>query len=959
VTGGVTSFAVLGPLKFERAGESLAIPRGRLRTLLALMLQAGGVPLSRDRLIDELWGETPPATAVSALHVHLSKLRALLGELLESGPAGYSLRVGAFELDAWRFDELIGEARSVIGDAPDRAAQLVARALALVRGEPLCDVEIDGGLGQWQRALEEKHLQALLLQTDLRLAAGQAGELIPELEALLAAHPFEERAWAQLMLALNRAGRASEALDAYQRARRLFAAELGLEPGTQLSALQQQILDRDLALTVPAAVTDRPQADGGVSSIPRAPTPLVGRGLELTDLSERLREGQRLISLIGPGGVGKTRLLLELARGQEANFKNGAVFVRLELVTDPTLVTAEIAAALSRRPGAETVGSDGLRRYLEGKELLLVLDNFEQVLDAATVVAELLRDAGGIQVLTSTRTPLRIRGEQLFEVEPLALPATHDEHEISASPAVQLFQRLLLEADPGSRSEEPGRMPGSSANARAAAICVAVDGLPLAIELAAARAGSLGIDAVAEQLGRPLKLGENALRDLPDRQRTLTATLQWSHDLLSAAARAALLCAGAFIGGFTAQGLAAVIESAETAEVLGELVDARLARRVSGGQRYELLPLVQAFASERLAESELAMAILHRHCAYFVALVAPATQALNSGAAPREAASGLAPDQANIRIALIRAIAGADEPSATALALGLRPLWFTGLQREEAEELMDRLLAAFEVPPASELLLLRAGSFVEGFRDGVAERRWTRRLADRAADLGDAEARVIAINNLFSMAINVKDRDEVRRLRPELLGQLTPDAGDTVLGWTNYFLALDAYLEGSFAASFEYAARGAEHAHTIGHDYMYGAALTTRLLAGSARDGWISRDAILEMLASVQQAGVPPLTVFALWFVACYAAGVGSDTATYWLGCAERIRIAIAAELWPEVVVREEAMELLGIRDLDELTQAAPELGHAEGLSEAAAWLEARERDERSPRPQALKFALA
>ena len=198
VTGGLCRFGVLGPLVLERDGRLVPLPSGRQRSLLALLALSGGTPLSRDRLIDELWGERPPASAVSALHVHLSKVRSLLGGLLVLEPAGYALVRGEFELDLWRFEALLGRARS----EPETAGATLREALAMFRGEPLCDVESEGSVAQWRRSLEEKRLQAIGLRVDADLAAGQAGELVAELERLTAEHPYEERLWGQLMLAL-------------------------------------------------------------------------------------------------------------------------------------------------------------------------------------------------------------------------------------------------------------------------------------------------------------------------------------------------------------------------------------------------------------------------------------------------------------------------------------------------------------------------------------------------------------------------------------------------------------------------------------------------------------------------------------------------------------------------------------------------------------------------------------
>jgi DNA-binding SARP family transcriptional activator/predicted ATPase len=589
VTGGAWRFGVLGPLVLELDGAAVAVASGRQRSLLALLLHSAGAPLSRDRLIDELWGEHPPVTAVSALHVHLSKLRALLGGLLLLGPAGYALTPADYELDVERFTSLLEQARA----DPTRAGALLRDALALFRGEPLCDVACEGSVSEWRRELEQKRVQTTLWRLDVDLADGGAAELVAELERLVAGFPFEERAWGQLMLALHRAGRQADALEAYQRARRMLASELGLDPSEQLTRLQQRILEADPTL-MPAAWVFAPPT-------PQAPPTPPGP----STLPERSSLPRPLTRLV--------------AREREL----------------------EALGALIVDPDVRLI-ADGLAGYLSERELLLAIDNFEHLLDAAALVAELLALASTIRVLVSSRTALRIRGEQTFEVEPLELPADESEAEAAESPAVQLFIQCARAANRGLRID-------ASTTQTIAQVCRALDGLPLAIELAASRSQSLSPAQIADQLAQPLLIGERALRDLPDRQQSLEATIRWSDDLLSAPSR-------------------------------------------------DALPKARAFALEQLSAAGGAAEAQTRHRRYFAALVEPASEAFDEGGAPGEIAEPLLPDHANLRAALEDAIETGDQASAQALGLGLRPLWLAGMLRQEGQEMVDRLLERFALP---------------------------------------------------------------------------------------------------------------------------------------------------------------------------------------------------------------------------------------------------------------------
>jgi predicted ATPase/DNA-binding SARP family transcriptional activator len=944
VTGGVWRFGVLGPLVLELDGEAVPMPSGRQRSLLALLLCHAGVPLSRDRLIDELWGERPPATAVSALHVHLSKLRGLLGGLLVLEPAGYALKPDGFGLDVSRFELLLEQARS----EPAEAGALLAEALGLFRGEPLCDITADGSVAQWRRELEEKRLQATLLRLDLQLAEGAAAELVGELERLAVAHPFEERVWGQLMLALYRAGRQAEALEAYQRARRLMAAELGLDPSDALKRLQQRILERDTTLHAEessqaseiASVSVSEAPPPARSSLPRPVTRLVGRERELEALDGLVVDPDvRLITLTGAGGVGKTRLLLEVARRHELEYANGAVFIRLERLTDPALVAAEIAIGLAQRDGTDGPTADGLPAYLGEREVLLVIDNFEHLMGAAALVAELLGFASRIRVLISSRTPLRIRGEQTFELEPLELPLDDSEAQAASSPAVQLFIQCALAVD-------RKLVIDVSTTQTIAQICRALDGLPLAIELAASRSYSLSPAEIADQLAKPLLIGEYALRDLPDRQQTLEATIRWSYDLLSQDARHALRGAAVFLGGFTLPALEAVTGVAARAAA-DELLDTALARRQGDQGRLELRVLVRAFALHELQGGEHAASTYAGHRQYFAGLLGPASDAFDEGGAPGDIAEPLLADHANLRAALEDAIQSGDQTSAQALGLGLRPVWLAGMLRQEGQELVDRLLERFSLPGEKEVALLRAVAFLDY---SPSAKGWHRRLAARASEIGDQEALAMATGNLFGQALNARDRDEMRRLRPQLQALIASEASARSLGWTHYFLALDAYVDGRLQSACEHAERSVEKATEIGHEFMLASAVGTRLLSSSARDGVITQPALAEALELMRRPSVQPLTAFALWLVARYAAGVAPETAGGRLAHAERIIATIDSELWPECVLRDESMAVLGIDDLALLVSSTPPLDHAAALSEAIDWLEQREPDEWSPR---------
>ncbi|MFL6222801.1 MAG: AfsR/SARP family transcriptional regulator, partial [Actinomycetes bacterium] len=585
-------FGILGPLEVRHGPGLLRVPGAKERALLADLLVHAGRVVSADRLVEDLWGDDPPGNPANTLQGRVSALRRALGPagagLVVTRPPGYVLEADPGQVDAARFERLVAKAGRAAGDA---AAGPLQDALGLWRGPALAEFA-DQPWAQAEAArLEELRLGAVEALVELRLAAGDHTGLVGELEGLVAEHPTRERLRGQLMVALYRSGRQADALEVYQATRAVLAGELGIDPSPELQRLQQAILVQDPALE---AATPRQQPR---HNLPERLTSLVGRSEELREAA-KLVEQHRLVTVTGPGGAGKTSLAVELARRLAAGYPDGVWLVELAALRDPALLGEVVAVTLGL--GEEPAGpgvappavTERLASFVADKGLLLVLDNCELLVEACAGLARRLLQAGpAVRVLATSREVLGVPGEVVWPVPPLAVPAAPEStpavpgaavtdadgeapEMLAGYDAVRLFVERATAAD-------PGFVLDSTSGPVVAELCRRLDGLPLAIELAAARVRALPPAELAARLGDRFQLLAGGGRATDPRQQTLRATIDWSWELLDDADRRLLRRLSVFSGGWTVAAAEAVcggdgLEPGEVLNGLFRLVDRSL-----------------------------------------------------------------------------------------------------------------------------------------------------------------------------------------------------------------------------------------------------------------------------------------------------------------------------------------------------------------------------------------------
>ncbi len=806
----------LGPLEVAAGERRERFGSDTQRLILAVLLAARGAVVSVDRLTHAVWRETPPPSARQSLHSHVSRLRRTLAALDPGGAdvvvsdrAGYRVDLASHHLDADRFEALVGQARPLLAVDPRQAARWLGEALALWRGEAFGELAVHDLVRPEAVRLEELRAAAAGDRLDVLLAAGEHQRVVGDLEAAVAADPLAERAHGQLMLALYRSGRQADALAVYRRLRRRLAEELGVDPSPDVHSLHERILQHDPDLAAPPAEAGRRR-----DATPGADRP-IGRDEDVAALATLLMSSS-VVTLTGPGGVGKSRLAEAVAAEVGGAFEDGVAVCALAAVGDPSSVAGALVGAVQAQDTGVRSAEETLLTALGTRRLLLVLDNCEHLLEAVAPLVDRIRaTCPRTAVLATSRERLRLPGERVWDVHPLSVPHLGaGSAEVADTPAGALFCARAQAAEPS--------FALTDGNAWAVAeLCRRLDGLPLTIELAAARVRALAPADLVARIEDRFEVLTGGPPGETGRHRTLEAVVAWSYELLTEPEALLFERLSVFAGPFPLAAAEQVCAGAPLAEqqvagLLAELVDKSLVAvdRAGGQMRYRLLDTLRAYGARRLAERGETDRARRAHAEHHL------------GRAETLGAQVRGPDERD-------AVAGID---AVIDDLRVAHGW---------------LVTAEQVEGASRLPAALHDDLV--FRPRSEVYAW----AERALGLTRAEEHPASAAALVTAARGAMDRGELGRARD--LAEAALDRAEpatlTVL-WALYVLTTASLYEGRLDDALVLAERRVRLAEQLGEDYHQALAHASRALGHRYRgDDHAAAEAAVQARDAAERSG--------------------------------------------------------------------------------------------------------
>jgi predicted ATPase/DNA-binding SARP family transcriptional activator len=670
------SISVLGSVAVTIDGVVSDIAGARMRSVLAVLVAHANEIVSTDRLLEEAWDGAPPRSGINALRVQINQIRSHLGseaEAVETASPGYVLHVPADRIDSDRYESTVALAEQMKDTDPERSSQLLDEAESLWTGRPYADVE--GEFADMERrrlAVVRETGRACRFEVELNL--GRHQRVLAEIDDSIEEAPYDERLWRSKMTALYRDGRHADGLRVFRELADSLA-EIGLDPSPASSDIELQILNHD-----PRLIETRIRA----SNVPMPATTFIGRQ-DLINQVVASAGTSRCVSLLGAGGIGKTRVAIESAHTLASNADGGTWFVDLTTLRNPESVTIQCASQLGLFVPSGSSARDMIVNWGRASNRLLIVDNCERVAaSAADLVSELLHECPSLTVITTSRVRLGITGERIVQLTPM-----HTLHEDERSQEPSDAAALLIERS----LQSDARFDSEAERQTIEALATLLEGMPLALELAAAKLRHMSPTELLRKLEGHFDLLTDPSRSDSPHRRALNATLEWSWELLSDNAATACAVLSLFRGGFTSDAATAVLpDTFDTDAAIAELIDASLLnmRTGAGTTRFRFLESVRLFAISRIPE-EADATYRRRHAEYFAEVAAAAHVQLR-GANQASVRSALEAESANLKAAIQYANHLGDNDLEVRIAANAGNFWFETGQLDLGRSILTKVL---------------------------------------------------------------------------------------------------------------------------------------------------------------------------------------------------------------------------------------------------------------------------